>query len=174
MQQIIIDFKPLFEDVKVPQYGSTGASGFDLVVHNFKTRYRAANNDPDIFPLNSWNKDSVHYIHELTLLPGARALIGCGFSIAVPENYEVQIRSRSGKALKEGIIVLNSPGTIDNDYRGEIGAIILNTSNDTVIIKKGDRIAQGVVCPIYRASFYNVHQLSTTDRGSGGFGSTGK
>ena len=95
------------------------------------------------------------------------------FFLSIPRGYEVQIRPRSGLAAKKGITVLNTPGTIDSDYRGEIKVILVNLSKDKFLVKKGDRIAQMVVCPIVQAVMEEVKELSETDRGVGGFGSTG-
>jgi len=109
----------------------------------------------------------------LTLAPGRRALIPTGFSVALPPGYELQIRPRSGLALKHGIVVPNSPGTIDEDYRGEVGIIILNASEENVYITRGMRIAQAVLAPVVRAVWHEVESLDETLRGEGGFGSTG-
>jgi dUTP pyrophosphatase len=100
-------------------------------------------------------------------------IIPTGLFIEIPDGYEAQIRSRSGLAAKNGVFVLNSPGTIDNDYRGEIKVILANTSHHPFIIKKGDRIAQMVFSPVTQATFESATELSKTDRGTGGFGSTG-
>jgi dUTP pyrophosphatase len=110
---------------------------------------------------------------ELTLLPGARALVPTGVSIALPPGYEAQVRPRSGLALREGVTCLNSPGTIDADYRGPIGVILANLGTTAVTIRRGDRIAQLVVAPVSRADFELVDELPVSDRGEGGFGSTG-
>jgi len=109
----------------------------------------------------------------MTLRPGARALIPTGISIAVPAGYEAQVRPRSGLALKHGITVLNSPGTIDADYRGEIGVILANLGDTPFVVERGMRIAQLLLAPVTRATFDEVENLDQTDRGSGGFGSTG-
>lgn len=105
--------------------------------------------------------------------PLCRALILTGLTVAIPDGYEGQIRSRSGLSLKRGLVVLNSPGTIDSDYRGEIGIIVANLSTESITIADGDRIAQLVIAPVARARFTAVEQLEATDRGEGGFGSTG-
>lgn len=110
---------------------------------------------------------------QLTLLPGARALIPTGFSIALPPGYEAQIRPRSGLAIRSGVTCLNSPGTIDADYRGELSVVLTNLGNDPVVIRRGDRIAQLVVAPVSRAEFALVEELPPTERAGGGFGSTG-
>ncbi|MHB8461524.1 MAG: dUTP diphosphatase [Vulcanimicrobiaceae bacterium] len=110
---------------------------------------------------------------ELTLLPGARALVPTGFSMALPEGFEGQVRPRSGLALKYGITCLNSPGTIDADYRGPIGVILANFGTEPFVIRRGDRIAQLVIAPVARAHFEVHAELVETTRGSGGFGSTG-
>lgn len=108
-----------------------------------------------------------------TLAPGARALIPTGLSIALPEGYEAQIRPRSGLALKHGISLVNTPGTIDADYRGEIGVIVINLGAEPFVIERGMRIAQMVIAAYTRAEFSEVLELPTSQRGAGGFGSTG-
>ncbi|MEO9574836.1 MAG: dUTP diphosphatase [Lentilitoribacter sp.] len=110
----------------------------------------------------------------VTLLPGARALIPTGLAMAVPFGFEVQIRPRSGLALKQGIALVNSPGTIDSDYRGQVGVIVLNTSDTAFEIKNGMRIAQMVLAPVVQAAFEETDTLDETTRGVGGFGSTGR
>lgn len=104
---------------------------------------------------------------------GAFALVKTGISIELPEGYEAQVRPRSGLALKQGVTVLNSPGTIDADYRGEVGVILINHSNKTFKYEKGDRIAQMVIASVAKADFVVVNELGDTDRGDGGFGHTG-
>jgi dUTP pyrophosphatase len=130
----------------LPAYATAGAAGMDVL---------AAVEKP------------------VTLASGRRALIPTGFSVALPPGYELQIRPRSGLALKHGIVVPNSPGTIDEDYRGEVGIIILNASEETVYITRGMRIAQAVLAPVVRAVWEEVDDLDSTARGEGGFGSTG-
>jgi dUTP pyrophosphatase len=132
----------------LPVYASAGAAGADL---------RA--NFPD--------RGSV------VLEPGARALVPTGLRMAIPEGYEVQIRPRSGLALKHGITLPNTPGTIDSDYRGPLGVIVMNAGQDAFEIAHGDRIAQMIVAPVLRAEFAFVDTLDDTVRGAGGFGSTG-
>jgi dUTP pyrophosphatase len=110
---------------------------------------------------------------QLTLLPGARALVPTGFSIALPFGYEAQVRPRSGLAIRTGVTCLNTPGTIDADYRGEVQVVLANLGTEPVVIRRGDRIAQIVVAPVSRARFEVVEQLPPTTRGDGGFGSTG-
>jgi dUTP pyrophosphatase len=131
----------------LPKYETTGSAGMDLHA----------------------NIDS-----EILLKPMGRALVKTGLFMALPEGYEAQIRPRSGLAYKKGLTVLNSPGTIDADYRGEIGVILINLSEEPYIIKDGERIAQMVIAPYTRAELINVEVLSSTERGSGGFGSTGE
>lgn len=109
----------------------------------------------------------------LTIRPGKRAIVSTGLKMELPYGFEAQIRSRSGLAAKYGITVLNSPGTIDSDYRGEIKVILLNTGNEDFPVKKGDRIAQMVICQVNHAIFQVSEEMSSTSRGSGGFGSTG-
>ena len=131
----------------LPKYETTGSAGMDLHA----------------------NIDS-----EILLKPMDRALVKTGLFMALPEGCEAQIRPRSGLAYKKGLTVLNSPGTIDADYRGEIGVILINLSEKPFIIKDGERIAQMVIAPYTRAELINVEVLSSTERGSGGFGSTGE
>jgi len=111
---------------------------------------------------------------DLTLAPGARQAVATGFAIAIPEGYEVQVRPRSGLALKHGITCLNTPGTIDSDYRGEVKVILANLGGEPFEVRRGERIAQLVPAPVLRATFEEVAELSGTARGSGGFGSTGR
>jgi dUTP pyrophosphatase len=110
---------------------------------------------------------------QLTLLPGARALVPTGFSIALPPGYEAQVRPRSGLAIRSGVTCLNSPGTIDADYRGEVRVVLANFGSKPVLINRGDRIAQMIVAPVSRAEFEIVEELPPSPRGEGGFGSTG-
>ena len=139
---------PHSEGIDLPAYGTAGAAGMDL---------RAA--VPDGQPL--------------TLQPGARALVPTGLTIAVPPGFEAQVRPRSGLALKSGITCLNSPGTIDSDYRGEVGVILANLGSEPFVINRGDRIAQMVIAPVTFAQFVAREALDATERGVGGFGSTG-
>jgi len=137
---------PHFQGLPLPQYMTEGASGLDLL---------AAIKEP------------------LELLPGKRTLIPTGIQIALPEGFEAQVRPRSGLALKEGIGLLNSPGTIDSDYRGEIQVIVFNAGDRPFTFQRGMRIAQLVVAPVVKAQFVVVDNLNATVRGAGGFGHTG-
>ncbi len=110
----------------------------------------------------------------ITIAPGARRLIPTGISVEIPEGFEIQVRPRSGLALKHGVTVLNSPGTIDSDYRGEIGIVLYNGGEADFSVETGDRIAQLVCAPVTRAVFVGADSLSETGRGAGGYGSTGK
>jgi dUTP pyrophosphatase len=139
---------PHFGDLALPAYETSQSAGMDL---------RAAL-APD---------------QKISLLPGRRALIPTGFSIALPPGYEAQIRPRSGLALKHGVTCLNSPGTIDADYRGEVGVILINHGWEAFPIAHGDRIAQMVIAPITQIDWMEQQELDETERGSGGFGSTG-
>ena len=136
------------EGLPFPAYESAGAAGMDL-------RAAVAPDGP------------------ITLAPGARAAIPTGLAIALPEGYEAQVRSRSGLALKSGVATLNSPGTVDADYRGEIKVILINHGADAFIVRRGDRIAQLVIAPVSRAQWREAENLDETLRGPGGFGSTG-
>ena len=111
---------------------------------------------------------------DFTLYPGERRLVSTGIRVAIPPGYEGQVRPRSGLAIKQGLSLVNSPGTIDADYRGEIGVILINHGADVVTFNAGDRIAQLVICPVVRADLVVVDPLEETERGEGGFGSTGK
>lgn len=118
--------------------------------------------------------DVMAAIHEpISIGPGERILVPSGFKLQIPVEYEVQIRPRSGLAIKHGITVLNSPGTIDSDYRGEIGIILINHSKNKFIVNPKDRIAQMVICKVTKMNLVKVSLLNNTERGSGGFGSTG-
>ena len=139
--------KKLNSKVQLPKYKTSGSSGMDLMA--------LIESPIKIKPQNS-------------------ALIPTGLSIAIPENTEVQIRPRSGLAAKSSISVLNTPGTIDSDYRGEIKIILFNHGKDEFVVNNNDRIAQMVLMPILKAEFEEVNDLPETIRGSGGFGSTGK
>lgn len=110
----------------------------------------------------------------LTLAPGARAMVPTGLAFALPEGFEAQVRPRSGLAAKHGVTVLNAPGTIDADYRGEVAAILINHGTEAFVIRRGERIAQLIVAPVSRAELVGVASLTETARGSGGFGSTGR
>lgn len=133
-------------DNPLPQYETSGSAGVDL---------RAQLQEP------------------VMLKPLQRALIPTGLYLELPDSYEAQIRPRSGLALKKGVTVLNSPGTIDSDYRGEIKIILINLSNETTIINTGERIAQLIVAKYEKVSFKDVDELNETERGEGGFGHTG-
>lgn len=154
------------EGASLPEYGTEGAAGFDLVVHSFKFVYSGSKDVTDKLQFSI----QAGYIN---LRPKERALVGAGFSVELPEGKELQIRARSGMALKKGLSVLNSPGTIDSDYRGEVGAIIYNSTDYLIRIDLGDRIAQGVIADVYQADWEQVDELSTSTRGENGFGSTG-
>ena len=111
---------------------------------------------------------------DLALQPGERHAVATGFAIEIPRGYEVQVRPRSGLAIKNGITCLNTPGTIDSDYRGEVKVILANLGHEPFAVRRGERIAQLVPAPVLRADFVEVEQLGDTERGNGGFGSTGR
>lgn len=111
--------------------------------------------------------------HDISILAGGRAIIPCGFQIEIPQGYEAQIRPRSGLAAKHGITVLNTPGTIDADYRGEVKVILINLGSEEFFIRRGDRIAQMVIAPVSKVVITRVETLGETSRGEGGFGHTG-
>lgn len=138
-------------DLPLPRYETSGAAGADI-------------------------RADLHARHPngLTLAPGERCAIPTGLCIAIPKTHEVQIRPRSGLALRHGLSLVNSPGTIDSDYRGEVKVIAINLGQDALHIAHGDRIAQMVVAPVVQADWQEVDALDDTDRGAGGFGSTGR
>ena len=111
---------------------------------------------------------------KITINSGRTAIISTGIAVAIPKNYEIQIRPRSGLAAKKGISVLNTPGTVDSDYRGEIKIILINLSKKPFVIESGDRVAQMILCPVVKGELEEVKNLPKTVRGKGGFGSTGK
>jgi len=129
----------------LPRYATAGSSGLDLA------------SDED-----------------LDLQPGQRALVSTGFAVAVPEGLELQVRPRSGLAARHGVTVLNAPGTIDSDYRGEVKVVLVNLGDAPFPVRRGDRIAQAVLCPVVRAEVEEVPLLDRTEREDGGFGSTGR
>ena len=144
MTEILI--KRLSKKINLPKYETDGSSGMDLVANIENT---------------------------ITIQPGKTSIISTGISVAIPKDHEIQIRPRSGLASKKQISVLNTPGTIDADYRGEIKVILINLGESPFVVKKGMRIAQMVLCPIVKAKLKEVQNLEDTVRGSGGFGSTG-
>jgi dUTP pyrophosphatase len=136
---------PHGEGLPVPSYATEGAAGLDVVA-----------------------------AEEVTLAPGQRQAVATGFAIAIPHGYEVQVRPRSGLALKYGITCLNTPGTIDEDYRGEVKVILANLGTEPFKVRRGERIAQLVPAVVTKAAFREMEILTETDRGAGGFGSTGR
>ena len=139
--------KKFDKNIRLPSYKTFGSSGMDLVA----------------------------YIkNKITIDPGKTVIIPTGIAVAIPKNYEIQIRPRSGLAAKKGISVLNTPGTVDSDYRGEIIIILINLSKKSFVVKSGDRVAQMILCPVAKGKLQEVKNLPKTVRGKGGFGSTGK
>lgn len=135
---------PHGEGLELPRYATQGAAGMDVLS-----------------------------AEDVTLQPGMRHAVATGLSMAIPDGYEIQVRPRSGLALKHGISVPNTPGTIDSDYRGELKVIMINFGTEAFAINRGDRIAQLVLAPVTRAAWHEVEELDETERGEGGFGSTG-
>lgn len=144
VNHINVKIKQLNPKAKIPTYGSQEAAGADLCS-----------------------------VVNVTLRPGERFLIPCGFAIELPVGFEVQVRPRSGLAFKHGVTVLNAPGTIDSDYRGEMKVLLINHGDDPFKIEEGDRIAQMLIAPVFLANFQIADELGPSDRGAGGFGSTG-
>ena len=139
-----VKFLPHFAGLELPAYATAGAAGMDVLA-----------------------------AEDITLAPGARHAVATGLAMAIPPGFEVQVRPRSGLALKHGITVPNTPGTIDSDYRGELKVILINHGADPFEVRRGDRVAQLVLAPVTRASWLPVDELDETARGAGGFGSTG-
>ena len=139
-----VKFLPHFAGLALPAYATAGAAGMDVVS-----------------------------AEDVTLAPGARHAVATGLAMAIPPGFEVQVRPRSGLALKHGITVPNTPGTIDSDYRGELKVILINHGSESFAIQRGDRIAQLVLAPVVQAAWLEVGELDETARGEGGFGSTG-
>ena len=146
MSAITVKLKRHAEDVVLPDYATSGAAGMDIAAHIDKA---------------------------VTLAPFARSAVATGFSMQLPHGYEAQIRPRSGLALKHGVTVANSPGTIDSDYRGEVAVILINLSQQDFTITSGMRIAQMVIAPVTKCHLKDVLYLDISDRGTSGFGSTG-
>ena len=151
MTEVNVAVRPLphFEGLQLPAYETDGSAGMDV---------RAA--VPEGEPM--------------VLAPGARAMVPTGLSVAIPQGYEIQVRPRSGLAAKHGLTCLNTPGTIDSDYRGEIKVILINLGQEAFTIQRGERIAQLVLAPVTRLAWSEVDTLDETARGAGGFGSTGR
>ena len=145
MIEIALKRLPHGEGLPAPAYATDGAAGLDVVA-----------------------------AEELVLEPGQRHAVATGFAIAIPPGFEVQVRPRSGLALKHGITCLNTPGTIDEDYRGEVKVILANLGGEPFAVRRGERIAQLVPAPVLKAHFVEVDELAETSRGAGGFGSTGQ
>ncbi len=141
---VLVKRLPNGEGLDLPTYATEGAAGMDVLA-----------------------------AEDVTLAPGARHAVATGLAVAIPAGFEIQVRPRSGLALKYGISVPNTPGTIDSDYRGELKVIVINHGAAPFVIRRGDRIAQLVLAPVTRASWLEVEQLDETVRGEGGFGSTG-
>jgi dUTP pyrophosphatase len=144
--RVLVKVEPEGSGLGLPRYQTEHAAGLDLV---------AAVED------------------EVVLLPGERKLVSTGISLAVPEGYEAQIRPRSGLALKHGLTLLNSPGTVDADYRGVVGLILVNHGTESFTVRRGERLAQMVIAPTKRAELSEVDELPASERGPGGFGHTG-
>ncbi len=139
--------KKFDQNIRLPAYKTPGSSGVDIVAFIEKN---------------------------IVIKPGKSAMVPTGIAVAIPKNYELQIRPRSGLAASKSITVLNTPGTIDSDYRGEIKVILINLGKNKFLVKSGDRIAQMILCPVAKAKLTVVKKLPKTKRGKGGFGSTGK
>jgi len=148
MEQPLLEIEVLQgqEDLGLPSYATEGAAGLDLKAALTET---------------------------LTLKPGERGIVPTGLKMAIPRGYEGSVRPRSGLAMKQGLTVTNSPGTIDSDYRGEVKVLLINLGQEPVVLNRGDRIAQLLIAPVSHARIVKVEKLDDTSRGSGGFGHTG-
>jgi dUTP pyrophosphatase len=147
--EVALSFFDHGRGLELPKQQTTGAAGVDLLA-------------------------ALGISETMTIAAGARAIVPCGFAMALPTGYEAQVRPRSGLAAKHGVTVLNAPGTIDADYRGEVKVILINHGSETFEIRRGDRIAQMVVAPVSAVNFTERESLDETTRGAGGFGSTGR
>jgi len=173
----------LYEDAILPERSNPTDSGLDVYAHNTKIKYNrntcTLNGQTKYLEEKIKYRSYVENIQQnfselpLTLNPNERALIGTGISCTVGKGYEIQVRPRSGLALKHGISIVNTPGTIDESYTGEIGVILINHSNTPYTINKDDKIAQIVVAPVLLCDVCEVEELEITERGNCGFGSTG-
>ena len=168
---------PVITTTQLPNYETPASAGmdvranFDNIVEKFLFNTTIKEHENVCIDVNG---ETHHLIESITINPGGRALIPTGLRVAIPEGYEIQVRPRSGLALKNGITLLNTPGTIDADYRGDIGVIVINHGTEPFTIMAGDRIGQIVLNKVERIEWKEVDNLSDTIRGEGGFGSTGK
>lgn len=170
---------PVITGNQLPAYETPASAGMDVradfwhIVEKFLFN-TTINRKDSVYTDEDGETHTIEAIDSLTILPGGRALIPTDLRVAIPEGYEIQVRPRSGLALKNGITVLNTPGTIDSDYRGEIGVIVINHGTEPFTIHAGDRIAQLVLNKVERIEWRQVDELPETARSEGGFGSTGK
>ena len=148
--------KKVFKDAQLPVRAHPTDSGLDVFAYSFK-----------MLPDGDTSEDSVR------LAPGSRVMVNTGIKVTVGTGYEIQVRPRSGMAAKQGITVINSPGTVDESYRGDLCVLLINHSMDAFVINRGNKIAQLVVCPVILSNVVEVDSLPTSDRDTGGFGSTG-
>lgn len=168
---------PVITTTQLPNYETPSSAGmdvranFDNIVEKFLFNTTIKESENVYIDVN---EETHHIIESITINPGGRALIPTGLRVAIPEGYEIQVRPRSGLAIKNGITLLNTPGTIDADYRGDIGVIVINHGTEPFTIMAGDRIGQIVLNKVERIEWKEVDNLSDTIRGEGGFGSTGK
>lgn len=168
---------PVITTTQLPNYETPSSAGmdvranFDNIIEKFL--FNTTINESENVYINV-KGETHHLIESITINPGGRALIPTGLRVAIPEGYEIQVRPRSGLALKNGITLLNTPGTIDADYRGDIGVIVINHGTEPFTIMAGDRIGQIVLNKVERIEWKEVNNLPDTIRGEGGFGSTGK
>ena len=162
---IIVDVQVLRPGAKLPEYKSDGAAGMDLYALTDDVRI-----SDSVYRLSSDDRGCCDF----DLCTGGRVLVPTGIALAISQGWEGQIRPRSGLALRDGLTVLNTPGTIDSDYRGEVKVLLVNLGSEPVTIRRGDRIAQIVFCPVARATLRRVDVMPATGRGEGGFGSSGR
>ena len=165
---MIITVKKVIDNIELPRYATSGSAGFDLKAMRVIALYTGTKKIDLTEKMNKTISEG-----KLTLRPNERALLGTGLSFEIPEGFQMEIRDKSGISLKKGLKVLNSPGTIDSDYRGEVGVIIYNSTPYLSTINLGEYIAQAVITPYFKVEFVESVKTSTTKRGFGGFGSTG-
>lgn len=158
----VLRVKKLFADAQLPVRATSVASGMDVFIHHFEKAYTKD------------GESKVFLNNEFCLKTNDRLFVSTGLSVAIDPGYEVQVRPRSGNSLKRGLTVLNTPGTIDADYRGPVNIIIVNLGHEEQSIKIGEKIAQLIVAPVTLSDVLEVEDLEQTERGEGGFGSTGK
>tara|TARA_Y100000590_G_scaffold349329_1_gene400828 strand:- start:294 stop:797 length:504 start_codon:yes stop_codon:yes gene_type:complete len=165
---MIITIKKVINNADIPRYATEGSAGFDLKAMRVIALYSGTKKIDLAEKMNKTISEG-----KITLRPNERALFGTGLSFEIPEGFQMEIRDKSGISLKKGLKVFNAPGTIDSDYRGEVGVILYNSTPYLATVNLGEYIAQGVITPYFKVDFVEAVQTTVTERGSGGYGSTG-